>query len=733
MKSTKVLSFVALLLGLALPALAGPYSGSVISTATGLQIDNLSGIMKVAASSFTASTPTIVLDGRNGGVWASSMTAVYGVRAATGAFVGVSTFSVLASSGIQTAAGVYANFFSGNGSALTNVSASQVNAGNIVNGPIASSMLPSTVAYTSVNNNFSAAQDFNAGLTTNGANLVVNTGNIQLGGSLNVTSGGSNAVSVTGGSVTASGVFAKTAVLTFVDGFGLTVSSGASISSGVYASFFSGAGGALTGLRANQLIGTLTPAVLPSTVAYTNVDNAFSANQTINSPGGTALAINTGNLIVGGHIRNTGTNPIFSSDQMGSAGAMTSGGTMTVRGNAFSVGASSFTVDGGSVTVAYGISATSVTARRVFAASNVSDDSIYVANLLTTNGFVGFGFQELSVDKANVQWVGSGHSTAGRQKDMELATSGTGGITFWPGGSQHMEMTAGGNLGIDTTLPGTSLDVNGRATVRGEATVVSSMTILGAGATTYSLTTSSGISIGDGGPIVFSQGGTGFVRWPDGTVSTTAASGGGGGGSFSPGTAYNFTANQAFGFNGTSVTVSTAGFLSVNGIAHGFVKMISSSAMGAATNTLGPIQGDKKHLVTFSVSGSNSQYALWATISNISTATYTISTIYRTLAGVDTTQTSTTDNGYRLGDTALGATAGSNFSGHFWIIPNSVFPGTINMDGQGIGSVFSVSDFLQFRWWGKYPGGGAGPTSVEIVTNVGTLSGNAQLWVLEGF
>lgn len=76
------------LLGLVASAHAGPYSGSVISTTTGRQTDNLSGSYLIAASSQTSSTYTIRLEGQSGSVRASSVTVTYGVVAATGAFSG---------------------------------------------------------------------------------------------------------------------------------------------------------------------------------------------------------------------------------------------------------------------------------------------------------------------------------------------------------------------------------------------------------------------------------------------------------------------------------------------------------------------------------------------------------------------------------------------------------------------------------------------------------------------
>lgn len=100
-----------------------PYSGVRISTITGQADSTLSGRFKVAASSVTASTPTIVLDGVMGGVNASSGTFKYGVKAATGVFSG----AVTAGSGVFSGAisvpssSVTASAFFGDGSHLTGI------------------------------------------------------------------------------------------------------------------------------------------------------------------------------------------------------------------------------------------------------------------------------------------------------------------------------------------------------------------------------------------------------------------------------------------------------------------------------------------------------------------------------------------------------------------------------------------------------------------------------------
>lgn len=82
---------IALILSLAASAFAGPYSGTVLSTSTGRQTDNISGYLCIADSSKTYTVCRVMLDGPAG----------------VGAFrgVGSSTYSVVLASGAWMAAG----------------------------------------------------------------------------------------------------------------------------------------------------------------------------------------------------------------------------------------------------------------------------------------------------------------------------------------------------------------------------------------------------------------------------------------------------------------------------------------------------------------------------------------------------------------------------------------------------------------------------------------------------
>lgn len=80
-------------------------------------------------------------------------------------------------------------------------------------------------------------------------------------------------------------------------------------------------------------------------------------------------------------------------------------------------------------------------------------------------------------DAGNVAINLEANSTRGL---VEVKMNGTTTVQI-SGGSEDSFFNTGGNLGVGTGTPGTKLDVNGAATVRGQVTVTSSMTIQGMG------------------------------------------------------------------------------------------------------------------------------------------------------------------------------------------------------------------------------------------------------------
>lgn len=79
------LKAIALVLGMAAPAMAGSYYDLRITTTTGRAVENTAGVVQVSKSSgpLQPSSPTIVLDGVTGGVNASSGNFTYSISAAS--------------------------------------------------------------------------------------------------------------------------------------------------------------------------------------------------------------------------------------------------------------------------------------------------------------------------------------------------------------------------------------------------------------------------------------------------------------------------------------------------------------------------------------------------------------------------------------------------------------------------------------------------------------------------
>lgn len=194
------------------------------------------------------------------------------------------------------------------------------------------------------------------------------------------------------------------------------------------------------------------------------------------------------------------------------------GSTLTVGGNAFSVGVSTLVVASGSL----GIGTTSPLAQ------------IHVRGPTTSKGLL-----HLS-DNVDNSPNASNYLSFGDAAGNRLGYMGNTGDNDIYVASEFADiiLTALGNVGIKNFNPTVALDVTGSAKVSGSLAVAgaisgagitgSSVTATATGAAQYSVGTSSGISMGTG---QFLIGAGGYVQWPDGTRSTTAASGSGGGSS----------------------------------------------------------------------------------------------------------------------------------------------------------------------------------------------------------
>ena len=81
---------------------------------------------------------------------------------------------------------------------------------------------------------------------------------------------------------------------------------------------------------------------------------------------------------------------------------------------------------------------------------------------------------------SSVQQVGSAYSTTNRQNALEFMNlTASGPISYWTGGSERLRINSTGNVGIGTTTPSTKLDVNGSASISGNATVTGDLSLGG--------------------------------------------------------------------------------------------------------------------------------------------------------------------------------------------------------------------------------------------------------------
>lgn len=181
------------------------------------------------------------------------------------------------------------------------------------------------------------------------------------------------------------------------------------------------------------------------------------------------------------------------------------------------------------------------------------------------------------VVNSSVTVLGNGFSVGRSTFIVGAGTVTVGGPYFAVGGSTLV--ASGGRIGVGTASPATALDVAGSAQF-GSSALKSTFTAT-AGGSTYALTASSGVKLSNGGPLELTAGG--YVKWADGSTSTTAAS------AVAAGLAV-LTATQTFsGFN------TLAGLAQIAGSTH---TIVVSTSVSAATTTIREIvYGGEYHLV----------------------------------------------------------------------------------------------------------------------------------------
>ncbi|MBI4423414.1 MAG: hypothetical protein HY554_06795, partial [Elusimicrobia bacterium] len=336
-------------------------------------------------------------------------------------------YSLALSSGLSAPAGtVSAARFSGDGSALTGVSASQVAAGSVQAGSLGAEVLASSIAV-------NAVQD--ASIVSLSASKL--SGSVPEGGLGNAVlrAGGSMSgpLTLSGSTLTVAGQDAA--------GYSLALSSGLSAPAGtVSAARFSGDGSALTGVSASQVAagsvqaGSLGAEVLASSIAVNAVQDGAVVSVSASKLLGSVPAGNLANAV------------------LRSGGAMTgpltlSGSTLTVTGSAFSVGSSALALTGGSLGIGTSAPATKV---------HVKGTSPRLFMETTTTGGAGLH-------------MGGSGAFDGREYRLFSSgsqnTAGPGKLVFYDStaSANRMVLDEQGRFGVATATPSATLDVAGDA------------------------------------------------------------------------------------------------------------------------------------------------------------------------------------------------------------------------------------------------------------------------------
>lgn len=232
------------------------------------------------------------------------------------------------------------------------------------------------------------------------------------------------------------------------------------------------------------------------------------------------------------------------------------GSTLTITGNAFSVGATSLAVAGGKIGVGTSSPATKLHLSSGTLTIDGSGGGINVVGPSSASYFYGDGSGLINVtgiDSSKVARAGDGMTGPLTLSGSTLTVTGN---AFSVGGSSLV--VADGRTGVGTAAPATTLDVNGSVQF-GSGALKSTFTAT-AGGSTYALQLSSGVTIANGGPINLSAGA--YIKFNDGTTMTSTASLSGGGGS--GGVAVATRAIGEFSFSNTTADCYSGSELTLN-------------------------------------------------------------------------------------------------------------------------------------------------------------------------
>lgn len=399
-------------------ATSPPFSGN---GSVGNPLNLKSSSVTLQGNSFNSASQLVKLDANGAMQLLGSATASTGTFTGNAFSVGSSSFSVAGGSA-TVAYKMTAATFSGDGASVTNITATNIangtlnagvrlSAGSLTNGPLASSILPSTVAYTSIQNSFTGPTNtFQLGLVTSTftatSSVTLNSNQFSIGGST---------LTVDQGAVYIGSVTFNTAQLANALGSGKRPSSQfvvtnnpADTGSQISLQNFPGAGLAKTVLPSASFTfrlssGSALAPVSPGDASTANI-NFTGYDDTLTqawATGSYMQFVTSGDWTGGGQY---GSWVKFNTTPKGSQnnaerlriedgakvdifGTATVTSTMSVKGNAFDIATTSFTVLGGSVTIAYNLTVSTLMATATGGYSIYSSSGILMKN----NGCLTYG------------------------------------------------------------------------------------------------------------------------------------------------------------------------------------------------------------------------------------------------------------------------------------------------------------------------------------------------------
>jgi len=177
-------------------------------------------------------------------------------------------------------------------------------------------------------------------------------------------------------------------------------------------------------------------------------------------------------------------------------GLTLAGSTLTVTGDAFSVGGSTLVVQNGNVGIGTTAPGTPLDVFQTGGAAGTSVASTFRAGNSTSysgNAQIAFGYDGTTDYRHSIRTRHNGGAANGNAVDFYLWTNSDAIGTL--GTKQVMTLDGAGDVGIGVSVPGAMLDVAGAGNFSGSVTTLSSGTFRAAGGNQFSIETSSGIYV----------------------------------------------------------------------------------------------------------------------------------------------------------------------------------------------------------------------------------------------